>query len=240
MQLAGGVGGEAVEVEVGEVGVVGDRHQRRAALAGLDRGEHVRMLGEEVVEAGALTQGQGADQREAHGGALLVRPRAEPGVEGVEVGVGVEVGLVAHEAPAADVLRADPRRAGLEVDDEHVSRVGLVVVGHLGGARVADPVVVGVDPRGVAVAEGDVVRATVGQRRPQTGQPDHGGLPGVGAQDVELAVARDDAQRARRRRPERGELLAHEVGSGDASSATVRRRPRHRARSGAPRGYRGR
>ncbi len=195
-----------------EVGVVGHGREVGVLLDHLDRREREAVPGEHVVEAGALAQRERAHQGEPHRGALLVGKRGEPGVERVEVGVGVERGVVAYEPPAPDGLHGHARGTVVQVDHQDVARVDLVEVGDLRRARVADAVVDGVGPGGVAVAERGVVHAAVGQRCEHPVAADAGRLVVVGVEHVELAVPGEHPQRARGRRLERGQLLADEVG----------------------------
>ena len=206
--------GEARELELVEVALVGQDDQVGVALPVLEGGEQVGVVLEHPVELVLERQRELPHQGQLDDGAGLVGEVVEEGREGLDVGRARELDPPQHEVPAAHPPGLDGAGGGVDVDQQHVAGVDLDVVGGLGGTGVP-----GVPGRadlggGVPVAEGDVVQLPGREGRLEVGQADERGVGGIGGERVDRAVADGDADRARLGVGGVGPGLGDEVGEG--------------------------
>ena len=198
-QFVDGGGGETADAEVVELAVGRDHRDVGLALPQAERREQPRVLVQAGIQGGLVGHGQRSGERQPNDGALLVGHQVEVDVEVGDVAAAVHRMVQRHEPPAAHPARVDtrrPARVGLvDVDHQHMSGVGfdVVVVGDLGRAGVPDAARRADLHARVLVAQRHIVHRAAGDRRFHRRELDQGRPVLVGNEDVDGAVADDDA-----------------------------------------------
>ena len=168
-QFCHGRGGEPADTEVRELTVGRHNGDITVPVPQPDPGEQPGVLVQAGVQRGPVGDGQRAGQDQLHHGPVLVRHQIQVHVEIGDVAAVVYLAAQRGEPPPADQARVDGNLAAgvlVEVDDQHVARVGLdvVVVGDFRRTRVPDPAAVTDLRAGVLVAQRDVVNRAAAQR----------------------------------------------------------------------------